>query len=78
MDFLDTINKYWVMGVTFISIVISYTMLKAQNTDQEKRLTTLEARCTEYSHSQTQIDIKLAEIQMDLKWIKQSLKTNNE
>jgi len=74
MEFINLLEKYWTIIAAFIGIIISYTNLKAQNVEQEKRIIHLESKCESFGHAQTQIDIKLAEIQMDLRWIKQSLK----
>ena len=73
MEILTMLDKYWAIGAAFIGIIISYTNLKSQNVEQEKRIITLETKCDTFNAGQTAIDIKLATIQSDIKWIKKSL-----
>jgi Tfp pilus assembly protein PilN len=73
MELVTIIEKYWTVIVTFIGVVVSYTTLRNQNTEQEKRICHLEAKMESVDTIQAEIKVALAEIQLDLKWIKQSL-----
>ena len=73
MEIISSIQKYWTVIVAFAGILISYANLKSQNIEQEKRILHLEAKSELAEGVQHQIQVSLAEIQLDLKWIKQSL-----
>lgn len=73
MELIAFIEKYWTIVVAFAGIVVSYTTLKIQNNDQEKRICHLETKQELNEGVVLAIKVALAEIQLDLKWIKQSL-----
>lgn len=73
MELIDFLAKYWHIILTLVGLVLSYANLKAQNIEQEKRIGALEVELKIVNGTHAKIEIALAEIQLDLKWIKQSL-----
>lgn len=61
-----------------IVIVISYTKLRAQNEEQEKRIIHLESKTDAYSDSLNLVKNQLSEIMTDIKWIKLSLRNTKK
>lgn len=61
--------------MVIIGLIVSYVNLKAQNAEQEKRISAIEVELKIVNSTHAKIEIALAEIQLDLKWIKQSLNT---
>lgn len=76
MEILNLLSKYWTLIIALIGITVSYTKLKTQNDEQEKAIVHLQSKVESLCNSQSVIDVKLAEILLDLKWIKQSLKND--
>ena len=76
MDLLTLIEKYWTAIVAFTGIIISYTNLKSQNAEQEKRIVHLETKTDMSAENQILLKVQLTEIQNDIRWIKLSLKND--
>lgn len=73
IGFLEFISKYWSILVTIASGIYAFAHLKFQNKDQETRLIVVEREVKELRSSQNVIDVRLAQIQTDISWIREKL-----
>jgi hypothetical protein len=74
MDFIEYLRDYWTILAAFAGIVYSYTTLKVQNIDQEKRITLLEKEARELNPVLIEIRTKLASIEATLHMLCQDKK----
>jgi len=73
MEFLEGIKSYWFIIIAFIGLISAWAEIKFQNRDQERRLNILEGDNCTIKKAQTAIEIRLAEIQKDISWIRETL-----
>jgi hypothetical protein len=66
MDLIDFIQTNWTVITALVAMIISYTQLKMQNIDQERRIRTLEANERELNPVFLEIKTKLAGIEATL------------
>ncbi|HRY62948.1 MAG TPA: hypothetical protein P5056_04240 [Candidatus Paceibacterota bacterium] len=76
MEIIEAITEYWGIILTFAGIIGSFSVLKYQNSEQEKRIECLEDENKDIKTMQQSIDTRLAQIQTDLEWIKRSIGKN--
>jgi hypothetical protein len=69
MELIDILNEYWAIILTIISIVISFTTLKIQNQDQERRIKCVEDKIEELNPIWVEIKERLASIEATLKFL---------
>ena len=69
MELIDILNEYWAVILTIISIVISFTTLKIQNQDQERRIKCVEDKMEELNPIWVEIKERLASIEATLKFL---------
>jgi len=69
MELIDILNEYWAIILTIISIVISFTTLKIQNQDQERRIKCVEDKIEELNPIWLEIKERLASIEATLKFL---------
>ncbi len=69
MELIDILNEYWTVILTIISIVISFTTLKIQNQDQERRIKCVEDKMEELNPIWVEIKERLASIEATLKFL---------
>ena len=70
---LNLLKNYWSFFVAVASGIYAFAHLKFQNKDQEVRLICLEEEFKKLDSQQNQINIRLAEIQKDISWIREKL-----
>lgn len=70
---MEFLSNYWQILITISGVIISFTTLKTQNAEQERRIKDLEDELKIIKSDNKNIDVKLAEIQKDIQWIKQAL-----
>jgi len=69
MELIDILNEYWSIILTIIGVVISFTTLKMQNSDQERRIECLENKLEELNPIWVEIKERLASIEATLKFL---------
>ena len=69
MELIEDITKYWTLIIALISVVISWTNLKAQNTEQQKEIDELKTKVESMNPVFTEIKEKLASIEATLKFL---------
>lgn len=70
---METILQYVPLIIAIVGGIMSFSTLKSQNTEQERRITEIEYELKTVKADNKNIDVKLAEIQKDIQWIKQAL-----
>lgn len=66
MDLLDIAQDYWIVVSAFVGIIISWSNLKMQNNEQEKRICKLEQDAKDLNPVLLEIRTKLASIEATL------------
>lgn len=73
MEFLDSLSKYWSLVLGGLALVSGWVTLRAQNNDQERRLSKLEGNVEAMNPIFLQIQKDLVEIRTTVKFIDQKV-----
>lgn len=70
---METLLQYVPLIIAVGGAVMSFAAIKTQNIEQDRRIEALEDEVKVMKDNNKNIDVKLAEIQKDIQWIKQAL-----